>query len=60
MPDGQWVAFDVSTQNVHQHGRQTAGQDNNIYTKKNNQKNKTWTGDDDDILLRNVYCWKKD
>ena len=50
MPDGQWVAFDVSTQNPHQHGRQTTGEDKNIYTKKTSQTKNVWSGDDDDML----------
>ena len=50
MPDGQWVAFDVSTQNVHEHYKETSAEDNHIYTKKTSKKNNVWSGDDDDML----------
>ena len=38
MPDGQWVAFDVSTQNVHEHYKETSAEDNHIYTKKTSKQ----------------------
>ena len=50
MPDGQWVAFDVSTQNVHEHYKKTSAKDNNIYTTKTSKKSNVWSGDDDDML----------